>query len=81
MSKCMLGPKFFLHFLFLSQELTNSGTSYVNLVSTHVPACQRRNARSEVSETRREGAYAAFAPVLSVSEVYLDLILFFGYFR
>jgi hypothetical protein len=52
----------------------------VNLVSIHIPACQRRKARSEVLETRREGAYAAFALVLSESKIYSDLILMFGYF-
>jgi hypothetical protein len=76
----MLGPKFFLHFIFLSQKLTKSETSYVNLVSVNVPACQRRKGRSEVLEIRREGAYAAFAPLLPESEVYSNLILIFGDF-
>ena len=71
----MLGPKLFLRFLFRSQEITKCGTSYVNLVSIHVPARQRRKARSEVSEARREGVFAAFAPALSETKVYSDLIL------
>ena len=76
----MLGPKFFLQFLFRSQELTKSGTSYVNLVSINVPACQRRKDRSEVLETRRGGVHAAFAPLLPESKVYSHLILIFGDF-
>jgi hypothetical protein len=52
---------------------------YVNLVSIHVPGCQRKKARSEVLEKKREGAYADFEPVLSEPKVYSDYILIFGY--
>lgn len=52
----------------------------MNIVSIHVPACQRKKVRSEVLEKKRERAYADFAPVLSESKVYSDFILIFVYF-